>query len=129
MTKTRLQNYARNEAMVHHYQERITELMQKAGIRALPPPSSIQQMRKNGAPHEKYILQAVELDERMQALVIENSEVEAWIYNIADPTVLDIFRMRYMEECEWRDIAKALHYSEQHCFKIHSDYCREVGIL
>ena len=129
MTKTQLQNYARNEAMIHHYQERITELMQKAGIQALPPPTSIQQMRKNGSPQEKYILQAVELSMRMCALRIKNQAVEAWIYAIDEPAVLDIFRMRYMEEREWIEIARKLHYSERHCFKIHSDYCRERGIV
>ena len=129
MTKTQLQNYARNEAFIRRFKERITELMQKAGIRALPPPTSIQQMRKNGAPHEKYILQAVELDDRMKALQEENEAVEAWIYAIDEPAVLDIFRMRYMEEREWIEIARKLHYSERHCFKIHSDYCRERGII
>ena len=33
----------------------------------------------------------------------------------------DVMRLRYIDGREWKDVAKELHYSEPHCYKLHRE--------
>ena len=113
--------YRTNAEKIDGYTERINDLLNKAGIRALPPSMSGKTSAIQGTPAEKLIIKALELDAERQKLVKANEAVEAWIYYELSEVEYRIITKRYIKGLSWAQISHDIEYSEQHTYKIHSE--------
>lgn len=59
-------------------------------------------------------------DERIR-LIAELDEAVGAIYKVADATLCVLLMARYIDGMEWADVACALNYSEDHCYKKHRE--------
>ncbi|MGI6663896.1 MAG: DUF1492 domain-containing protein [Christensenellaceae bacterium] len=89
---------------------------------------------RSTSPKDKLVdglstLGELEEKEREARLELEylRLQAEEEIEVLTDPTQQLVMRMRYIDGMKWKKIAGALHYSEDHCFKIHRIAKRTVN--
>ena len=86
-----------------------------------PQLSGMPHGNKVGNPVEQYFIKKQKLVERLnkklEKYIDELERIENIIEGIEDEIVRVIARMRFVECCKWREIAKKVRYDESVCFR------------
>lgn len=77
---------------------------------------------------EKIVLLEEKINTQIDEMVSVQAEVGAVINAVENRDERLLLRLRYIEHCSWRKIAKEMKYSEMQCYRVHEKALENVKI-